>query len=57
LRDYQHNPTRMTPGTDNFNEILHSLDEIIKSGKIRQVGLSNEKAWGTMRYLEESNKQ
>ncbi len=30
------------------------LDEIIKSGKIRQVGISNEKAWGTMRYLEES---
>ena len=26
----------------------------LKSGKIRQVGLSNEKAWGTMRYLEES---
>ena len=39
---------------DNFNEILHSLDAIVKSGKIRQVGISNEKAWGTMRYLEES---
>lgn len=39
---------------DNFNEILNTLDEIIKSGKVRHVGLSNEKAWGTMRYLEES---
>ena len=26
----------------------------MKSGKIRNVGLSNEKAWGTMRYLNES---
>ena len=53
IRDYVHNPN--DPWTDNFNEILHNLDDIIKSGKVRQVGISNEKAWGTMRYLEESN--
>ncbi|WP_204344240.1 aldo/keto reductase [Psychroserpens algicola] len=52
IRDYTHNPN--DPWTDNFNEILHNLDELIKSGKIRHVGISNEKAWGTMRYLEES---
>jgi len=52
-RDYVHNPN--DKWEDNFNEILHSLDEIVKSGKIRQVGISNEGAWGTMRYLEESN--
>jgi len=52
-RNYQHNPNDQWE--DNFKEILHNLDEIVKSGKIRQVGLSNEKAWGTMRYLEESN--
>ncbi|MFK7783441.1 aldo/keto reductase [Psychroserpens sp.] len=52
VRDYTHNPDDQW--TDNFNEILHNLDTIIKSGKIRQVGISNEKAWGTMRYLEES---
>ena len=52
VRDYNHNPN--DPWTDNFNEILHNLDEIIKSGKVRHVGISNEKAWGTMRYLEES---
>ena len=51
-RDYVHNPN--DPWEDNFNEILHNLDEIIKSGKIRQVGISNEGAWGTMRYLQES---
>lgn len=52
VRDYVHNTN--DAWKDNFNEILHNLDEIIKSGKIRQIGLSNEKAWGTMRYLEES---
>ncbi|MDO5972225.1 NADP(H)-dependent aldo-keto reductase [Flavivirga aquimarina] len=39
---------------DNFNEILHSLDTQIKAGKIRDIGISNENSWGTMRYLEES---
>jgi aryl-alcohol dehydrogenase-like predicted oxidoreductase len=54
VRDYSHNPN--DSWEDNFNEVLHTLDEIIKEGKIRYVGLSNEKAWGTMRYLEESKK-
>jgi len=52
VRDYKHNPN--DKWEDNFNEILHNLDTLIKSGKIRQVGISNEGAWGTMRYLEEA---
>ena len=52
VRDYNHKSE--DKWKDNFNEVLNSLDDIIKSGKIRQVGISNEKAWGTMRYLEES---
>jgi aryl-alcohol dehydrogenase-like predicted oxidoreductase len=52
VRDYNHNPS--DAWQDNFNEVLHTLDGIIKSGKIRNIGLSNEKAWGTMRYMEES---
>lgn len=54
VRDYKHNPN--DKWQDNFNEVLHSLDEIIKAGKIRHIGISNEKAWGAMRYLEESKK-
>ena len=54
VRNYKHN--RDDTGKDNFNDILHTLDGIIKEGKIRHVGISNEKAWGTMRYLEESKK-
>lgn len=50
-RDYQH---KEEAWKDNFNQILQTLDEIIKSGKVRHIGISNEKAWGTMRYLEES---
>ncbi|WP_223032588.1 aldo/keto reductase [Hanstruepera marina] len=55
VRDYKHNPDDRW--SDNFNEVLNTLDTIIKSGKIRHVGVSNEKAWGTMRYLEESKQQ
>ena len=52
VRDYKHNPN--DGWEDNFNEILHTLDSIIKEGKIRQIGISNENGWGTMRCLEES---
>mgnify|MGYP003624182508 CR=1 FL=1 len=52
VRDYKHNPN--DAWKDNFNEVLHSLEEQIKAGKIRHIGMSNEKAWGAMRYIEES---
>ncbi|WP_354435571.1 aldo/keto reductase [Martelella mangrovi] len=32
-------------------ETLDTLDRLVKDGKIRAIGLSNETAWGTMRYL------
>jgi len=37
---------------NNFEEILNSLDEIIKSGKVKYIGLSNETAWGLTKFLE-----
>ena len=43
-----------TKWEDNFTEILHSLDSEVKAGRIRNIGISNENSWGTMRYLEES---
>ncbi len=52
VRDYKHNPS--DAWKDNFNEVLSTLQDIIKMGKVRNIGLSNEKAWGAMRYLEES---
>lgn len=41
---------------ENFLEVLQALDDLIKAGKIRYVGLSNETAWGTMKYLELAEK-
>lgn len=54
IRDYKHDENEQWEY--NFHESLHTLDELIKEGKIRQVGISNETAWGTMRYLEEAKK-
>ncbi|WP_066222085.1 aldo/keto reductase [Formosa haliotis] len=51
-RDYKHNPN--DPWGDNFSEVLNSLEKAQKAGKIRNIGISNEKAWGAMRYLEEA---
>jgi len=42
--------------TDNTNEILMTLDILIKHGKIRNIGVSNETPWGLMHFLEESKK-
>ncbi|MEQ8350598.1 MAG: aldo/keto reductase [Leptospiraceae bacterium] len=38
--------------TENLHEVLETLGELIKAGKIRHAGISNESAWGTMKYLE-----
>jgi len=37
---------------NNFEDILNSLNEIIKSGKVNYIGLSNETAWGLSKFLE-----
>lgn len=42
---------------DNINEIVHTLNELIKEGKIRTYGLSNETPWGVMRFLTESDNE
>lgn len=36
---------------ENFHEVLETLHDLIQLGKIRHIGLSNESAWGLMRYL------
>ena len=45
---YRHNPEeRPVP----LEETLAALDELVKEGKVRHLGISNETPWGTMRYL------
>ncbi len=41
---------------DSIFELLSTFEEIIKSGKIKHIGVSNENAWGVMRFLSESEK-
>ncbi|WP_374377273.1 NADP(H)-dependent aldo-keto reductase [Dongia sp.] len=50
---YQHHADEtFTP----FAETLEALQEQIKAGKIRMIGLSNESAWGAMRWLTEAER-
>lgn len=41
----------MAGATVPIEEILGALQEHVKAGKIRWIGLSNETAWGTMTFL------
>ena len=38
-------------------EVLFNLDQLVKAGKIRYAGLSNETPWGVMKYLQASNEK
>ena len=47
------------PNDNQWNaieKVLENLKELIKAGKIRCVGLSNETPWGTMKFLEIAKK-
>lgn len=37
-------------------ETLAVFDELVKAGKVRHLGLSNESSWGVMRFVFESEK-
>ena len=41
---------------DNFERVLQTLKKLIDSGKIRQIGISNENPWGFMKFLELSKR-
>ena len=41
---------------DNFNEVLTTFDGLIKEGKIKHIGVSNEVPWAVMRFIHESEK-
>lgn len=53
-RNYKHNPNEKWE--DNIKEVIETLDELVKEGKIRNYGVSNETPWGVMRHLHESEK-
>lgn len=41
---------------DNFLDVLEGLQEQVKAGKIRHIGISNETPWGMMNYLQTAEK-
>ena len=45
---YPEGPEDLTP----IEETLEALAELVQAGKVRTIGLSNETAWGTMKFLE-----
>lgn len=42
---------------ENFLEVLETLDGLIRAGKIRHIGLSDETAWGAMTWLRLSEEK
>lgn len=50
VRDYPYKTA--TKEAENHLEILETLQDFIKQGKIKHIGLSNETPWGTMKYLQ-----
>jgi len=42
---------------DHMEDVLTTMDELIKTGKVRAVGLSNETAWGTQSWLRLSEER
>ncbi len=56
------NPSRIGPDSftaapdeTSIGEQLEVLADFVRAGKVRHIGLSNESAWGTMRFLAESD--
>ena len=40
-----------------IEEVLENLERLVKAGKIRYVGLSNETPWGVMKFLQLSSEK
>ena len=51
--EYDPNDNKWTP----IEEVLENLNALIKEGKIRYVGLSNETPWGVMEFLQTSREK
>ncbi len=41
---------------EDFHAVLESLDRHVRAGRIRHIGVSNESAWGVMRFVVEAEK-
>ena len=53
-RGYKHSAS--DPWENNFLSILEIMQDLVKEGKIRHFGVSNETPWGMMNYLQLAEK-
>ena len=53
-QNWNYNPSNQDTkkANENILEVLESLSEIQREGKIRYIGLSNETCWGTIQFLK-----
>lgn len=42
---------------DNLLDILTAIGDVVKAGKVRFVGLSDDTAWGIMKYLQKADEK
>ena len=47
--EYEH---KNTNNFVNIEETLDALDNLVKAGKVKYIGISNESAWGTSQYFK-----
>ena len=53
-RNFKHDPNEAWEA--NFDLILEALQELVKEGKVKEIGVSNETPYGMMRYKELARK-
>ncbi|MEO3385680.1 aldo/keto reductase [Mesorhizobium sp. CAU 1741] len=49
-------PAKRAEDETSIAETLAVFDDLVKAGKIRHVGLSNESSWGVMKFVAEADK-
>ncbi|MEP3299556.1 MAG: aldo/keto reductase [Pseudoruegeria sp.] len=54
--DYDPSQQNRAEIIDNIGDVLGAMKELQATGKVREFGLSNESAWGTMQWLIEAEK-
>tara|TARA_B100001250_G_scaffold408871_1_gene432076 strand:- start:955 stop:2004 length:1050 start_codon:yes stop_codon:yes gene_type:complete len=52
--EYEH---KNSDNTISIEETLDALNNLVKNGKVRNIGISNETAWGVNQYLKFSEKK
>ncbi len=52
--NYEHKPEVTF---ESFQSVLETLDEFVKAGKVRYIGISNETPWGFMKWIDTAENQ